>query len=253
MRSLCKTLLVLSLAVLLASPVFAQRQRGEGQPSGGQRGQGQQGRGQRGPGGGGSGGLGALLQNESVQKELKIDKAQAAKLKEAVTKVQDQHKDDFAKLRDLGQEERRTKSEELNKTVSAETLKAVSGILSADQTKRLKQIELQQTGVRAFSRPDVQQALKLTDEQKDALKTIAEDTAKQQRELFQGARGQGGAGRGQGNTEKMTALRKESMERVQKMLSADQKKAWKDLTGDAFEIQRGQGQRGPGRRQGGDR
>jgi hypothetical protein len=238
MRHLCKTALVLGLAVLLTGPAFAQRQRGQGQG-----GQGQPGRGQRGGGPGGGGGIGGLLQNESVQKELKIDKAEADKLKEAVTKVQDQHKDAIAKLRDLPQNERRTKGEELNKTVNEETLKAVSGILSADQTKRLKQIELQQAGVRAFSRPDVQQALKLTDEQKDALKTIAEDVAKQQRELFQGARGQGGAGggRGQGNAEKMTALRKESLEKIQKMLTADQKKTWKELTGEPFEIQRGQG------------
>src|SRR5260221_249101 len=80
-------------------------------------------------------------------------------------------------------------------------------------------------------------------EQKDALKTITEDVAKQQRELSQGARGQGGAGggRGQANAEKMTALRKESLEKIQKMLTADQKKTWKDMTGDPFENQRGPG------------
>jgi hypothetical protein len=236
MFSVCRTTLALGLAILLAGPALAQRQRGQGQ--------GQQG----GPGGGG---LGALVQNESVQKELKVDTGQATKLKEAVTKVQDQHKDDFAKLRGLSQEDRRAKGEELSQTVSEETLKAVSGILNEDQTKRLKQIDLQQAGVRAFSRPDVQLALKLTDEQKDALKTIAEDLAKQQRELFQGGRGQGGAGRGQsggrgqgGGGDRVAALRKESLDRVQKMLTAEQKKTWKELTGAAFEIQRSQGRRG---------
>jgi hypothetical protein len=219
--------LALGLTVVLASPAFAQR-RGQGQGQGG-----------RGPGGGG---IAGLLQNESVQKELKFDKEEADKVKDAVQKVRDKHADDFAKLRDGPQEERRQKTQELNKTVSEETLKSVSGILSADQLKRLKQIELQQAGVQAFTRPDVQKALTLTDEQKDAIKTIDEEAAKKRQELFQqgGGRRQGGGGQGQSQ---MATLRKETMERVQKLLTADQKKAWKDLTGDPFEIQRGQGRR----------
>src|SRR5262249_19273431 len=111
-------------------------------------------------------------------------------------------------------------------------------ILSADQLKRFKQIQLQQAGAGAFTQPDVQKALKLTDEQQEAIKTISEDAAKQRRDLTQGG------GRGQGNAEKMTAIRKESLDRIQKLLTADQKKTWKDLTGDAFTIQRPQGRRG---------
>jgi hypothetical protein len=221
--------LALGLTVVLASPAFAQR-RGQGQGQGG-----------RGPGGPG-GGIAGLLQNESVQKELKFDKEEADKVKDAVQKVRDKHADEFAKLRDMPQEERRQKSQELNKTVSDETLAAVSSILKADQMKRLKQIELQQAGVQAFTRPDVQKALTLTDEQKDAIKTIDEEAAKKRQELFQqgGSRRQAGGGQGQSQ---MATLRKETLERVQKLLTADQKKVWKDLTGDTFEIQRGQGRR----------
>jgi hypothetical protein len=47
----------------------------------------------------------------------------------------------------------------------------------------------------------------------------------------------------------MAALRKESLDRVQKMLTAEQKKTWKELTGTAFEIQRSQGRRGQQRQQ----
>jgi len=215
---------------VLASPAFAQR-RGQGQGQGG-----------RGPGGPGGGGIAGLLQNESVQKELKFDKEEADKVKDAVQKVLDKHADDLAKLRDMPQEERRQKSQALNKTVSDETLAAVSGILNADQMKRLKQIELQQAGMQAFTRPDVQKALTLTDEQKDAIKTIDEEAAKKRQELFQQGGGRRQAGGGQGQSQ-MATLRKETMERVQKLLTADQKKTWKDLTGDTFEIQRGQGRR----------
>src|SRR5437870_1640560 len=116
MRACCRFAFVLSLSSILASSAFSQ------QPQPGQRGQ-------RGGGGGGPGSVASLLQNESVQKELKVDKEQADKVKEAVQQVQDKHKDEFAKLRDMPQDERRTEGQKLNQAVSQETLKAVDPIL----------------------------------------------------------------------------------------------------------------------------
>jgi hypothetical protein len=205
--------LALGLITALAAPAVAQqRQRGQF-------------------GGRGQGGVGMLAENESVQKELNIDKDQADKIKEAVDKVRDSHKDEFTKLQDLGQDERRTKAEELGRAVSEETLKALADVLKPEQLKRLKQIELQQAGERAFTRPDVQAALKLTDDQKDQVKTLTEDAAKQRRELFQG-------GNAQGSRDKLTAVRKETLEKVQAVLTDGQKKTWKDLTGEPFELVR---------------
>jgi hypothetical protein len=220
MPTYVKTTLVLGSALLLAGPALAQRGQGRGQ--------------------GGGGGVGGLLQNESVQKELKIDSSAADKIKVAVQTVQDRHKDDLAKVREItDQTERRQKNQELSRTMSDETLKAVSDILTPDQLKRFKQIRLQQAGVQAFTQPDIQKSLNLTDEQKDAVKTISEDAAKQRRDLTQG-----GGGRGQGNAEKLAAIRKESLDRVQKLLNADQKKTWKEMTGEPFTIVRPQGRRG---------
>jgi Spy/CpxP family protein refolding chaperone len=221
MRRACFVFLALCAALLLASPAFAQRQQG-----------------QRG-GGFGQGGIGGLLQNESVQKELKLEQAQIDKVKEVVTKVQDNHKDDFAKLRDLAQDERRTKGQELNQTVSEEVLKGVGDILNADQIKRLKQIQLQQEGSRAFAKPDIQKALNLTDEQKEKIKTITDDAAKEMAALFQGGRQQ------QGNREKLAALRKDTQDKVLAVLTDEQKTTWKGMTGDAFEVVRTRRQPNP--------
>jgi hypothetical protein len=221
MRSYCRVVLALGLIALLAGPALAQQQQR-------QRGQG------RGQGGGfGQGGIGALLNNESVQKELKMDAGQVDKVKEAVKQVTDKHRDDFAKLRDLSQEERRTKTQELTRTVSAETRKAVSDILKPEQIKRLQQIELQQAGVMAFNQPEVQKALNLTDEQKQKIKTIGEDFVKEQRELRQPG------GNPQETQQKMAALRKQTTDKVQSLLTEDQKKSWKELTGEPFAMQAG--------------
>jgi len=56
-----------------------------------------------------------------------------------------------------------------------------------------------------------------------------------------GQGGAGGAGRGQGarggpNAEKVTALRKETTEKIVAVLNDDQKKSWKELTGEPFEL-----------------
>jgi len=223
--------LVLAIGVtgFIAAPAFAQRQPGQG----------------RGFGGGQFGGIAGLLRNESVQKELKMDKEQADKVAEAAKKVQDKHQDEFAKLRELSQEEQRTKRAELNRTVSAETLTAVSEVLKPEQVTRLKQIELQQAGVSAFTRAEVEKALALNDEQKGKMKGIADESQTKMRELFGGGRGQGGGGgrqRGQGNRgtppdqAKITALRKEMGDKALAVLTDDQKTTWKSMTGDTFTI-----------------
>src|SRR5262245_51252276 len=124
MKRACTVALTLGLVVLLASPALAQQRQ----------------RGQRGQFGGG-GGFALLLQNEGVQKELKLDQQQLEKTKEAVQNVQEKNRDALAKLADLNQEERRGKAQELNRAISQQTLSAVSPILKPDQLKRLKQIE----------------------------------------------------------------------------------------------------------------
>src|SRR5439155_18323809 len=116
----------------------------------------------------------------------------------------------------------REKFQALNKTVSEEQMKALSDILSADQIKRLKQISLQTRGAQAFADAEVQKELKLTDDQKDKIKTINDDARQEMQTLFQPG------GDREEAQKKMTALRKETMEKVMGVLTDDQKKAWKD-------------------------
>jgi len=217
MRRVCLSVLGLALVGILAQPALGQGQ-GRGQGRGGR--------------GAGMGGIAGLLNNESVQKELKLDSEQVDKIKAAIAKVRQQHEEDFTKLRDLDQEEQRTKRQELTKTVSEELLKSAGGILTPDQVKRLKQIDLQQAGTRAFTRADVEKGLNLTADQKEKIKAISEDAAKEMNELRQ-------AGGGQGNREKMTELRNQTNGKIQAVLTDDQKKTWKEMTGEPFQIQRG--------------
>lgn len=210
-----KASLVLGLAVFAADLVSAQ-QPGRGFPGGG---------------------VAALLASPDVAKELKLTEEQVTKVKEVSQQVREKFKDSFAKLKDASQEERQQKFQEIAKSMSEETGKALGSVLNAEQSKRLKQLELQMQGSRAFSEAEVQKSLGLTDEQKEKIKTIRDDAAKAMMELYQGGNFQEAA-------QKMQALRKETMEKITAVLSDAQKKSWKDMTGEAFEF-RFQGFRRP--------
>jgi hypothetical protein len=138
----------------------------------------------------------------------------------------------------------REKMQEAFKEIASETEKFVKDTLKPEQQKRLKQIQRQQAGIRAFQEEDVAKALKLTDEQKSDIGKLSEDIQNQGRELFQSA--QGDREKMQEIRKKMETLNKEAMEKVQKMLTPDQKKEWKELTGEPFTVRFEGGPGGPG-------
>jgi hypothetical protein len=109
--------------------------------------------------------------------------------------------------------------------------KVLTDILKPEQVKRLKQIQRQQMGVAAFSDPEVQKALNLTDGQKNQLRTIGEDLRKEREEIFKNA----GDNREEA-MKKMMTLNKEKLEGVTKLLTPEQQKAWKELVGEPFEF-----------------
>src|SRR5262249_48622552 len=154
-------------------------------------------------GGFGGGGMAMLLMNPDVQQELKLSEEQITKAKEIGQQIREKHKDDFAKLKDTPKEQAREKFQELFKTINGETEKALKDVLKPEQQKRLKQLELQARGVDAFTDSEIQTSLKLTDEQKEKIKTLNEDARKEMREIFQNAQGNF-----QEALPKVTALRK---------------------------------------------
>jgi hypothetical protein len=157
------------------------------------------------PGGSGKGSSNpaTLIQNESVKKELKLTDEQLAKVPAAI-------------------------------------MKALAEVLDADQMKRLKQIELQVKGSRAFAEPAVQTSLKMSSEQKDNIQSILADADKEYAELSKEAQKEFKSGNIQAlqaMREKMTAITKETKVRCTSVLSADQKRIWQELIGDDFKLE----------------
>lgn len=234
MSKLAKWVLAAALVAAVAGGAQAQRQ-----PGGGGRGMGMQ-----------QSVFVTALTNADLQKELKITDDQKKALKPAMDKAEEQAK----KMREMFaggggggfDREAMQKMMEEGRKFADEMKAMVEKSLTPEQVKRAKQIEVQAMGMRAFANEDVAKALKITDDQKEKLKGISDDMQKEMQDLRQeyGIRGFGGGGGGGGNVDqakmaefqkKNKALTDETMEKVMKAMTDDQKKAWKDMTGEPFD------------------
>jgi hypothetical protein len=185
------------------------------------------------------------LTNADLQKDLKITDDQKKSLKEVMDKAADLNKKrqeafsggqfDREKMQEL-----QTAATKLTEEAKAATDKAFTD----DQKKRMKQIEVQRMGFAAFANEDVAKAMKFTDDQKAKLKTLGEEMTKARGDLQKEyGIGGGGGGRPMIDAEKMaeftkkaTAMTADTMEKAKKELTDDQKKAWAELTGPAFDL-----------------
>jgi Spy/CpxP family protein refolding chaperone len=173
-----------------------------------------------GPGGFG-GGILMYLGQKSVQEELKMTEDQVNKLKELTAK----QRESFQQLRDLNQEERRTKMQEIAKAND----KAIGEILKSEQVKRAKEITLQltlrtQAGFVLMNNEAVGGALKINEEQKDKIREIQ---AKMREEMQ-------GLGRDEEARKKREELMKTTTEKVMGVLTAEQKTKLKEMQGKEF-------------------
>lgn len=182
-------------------------------------------------GGFGFGGFGGgsetfLLSNTSVQKELDLLDDQIAKIRELSEKQREGARDLFSGFRDLNEEQRNAKMEEIRTKMQArneETKKQLGEILLPHQMKRLSEISRQQR-IRgdgrsgSFSVDVVASELKLSDEQKEKLKAKAEEVQGKIRE-------------------RLAKVRQEAENDILSVLTPEQRAQWKDLVGEAFDYQ----------------
>lgn len=177
--------------------------------------------------------LAGLLGNEGVQKELKLDADQTVKANELAAKTREKMGEAFNSARELEGQERMNKMRELSQEINAGAKKEAAEFLKADQLSRLTQIDYQVRGASAFSDPEVQAKLKITDDQKSAIKEIGQESMEAMRSLFSNA---GNGGNREEMRTKMAELQKSTREKVEGKLTDDQKKAWKELLGAPFEV-----------------
>lgn len=182
--------------------------------------------------------------NKDLQADLKVTDAQKEKFKDSAAKLAEVQKK-MTDLRAAGQPDREKMTEVRTEQtkVNEEATKAVTEALTAEQKKRVKQIEVQAMGLRAFANEDVLKELKLTDEQKTKVKEVTDAVQKELTDAGLGrptGRPQPGATRPDAaalaeQAKKRAEINGKATEKVSALLTDDQKKAWKELTGDKFD------------------
>ncbi len=193
MKRLMQITVAAAVVMLAVGPALAQQQRG---------------------GGRGFGMMNTifLLNQKSVQEELKLTDEQIAKVKE----LQEKQREAFQNFRDMSPEERQQKMQEMTK--------AVDQTLKPQQLKRIKQIALQQAGARAVNDEEVAKALNVTDEQKEKFREIQREFFEKMREL----------GFDEDKAKERESLQKETNEKMMAVLTSDQKAKLKEMQGEPF-------------------
>jgi Spy/CpxP family protein refolding chaperone len=182
-----------------------------------------------------------LLRMAEVQKELNITDAQKPKLDDLLEELQSDAQSamsgfDFQAIRDMSPEERNTKMSEIRaKTdeLNKQSEPKIAKVLDENQMKRLKQLQIQQEGSAAFTRPEVVAKLNLTDDQKAKIKKLQDDAMAQMRSAFNPDASQEER---QAARAKMQESRAKTLKDIVALLNSDQAKTWSELTGKEFKF-----------------
>lgn len=164
---------------------------------------------------------GMLLMNKSVQEDLKLTEDQIKK----ITEVGEQQKKAMADLQNVEGADRFKKLMELAGTSE----KSYSTILKPEQAKRLKQITLQTQGLNTLAfNEELIKELSITAEQREKLQGIQMESFKQTAGLRDSATTR------EEMMKKTAEITKATQEKLQAVLTAEQKTKWKEMTGEPF-------------------
>jgi hypothetical protein len=172
-----------------------------------------------------------LILLKPVQKELKLSDDQIKKVEKVPQIIRAKMEDQLAELEKLEDAEMKAKSKQIREGYRKEFPKHLAEILTPEQMSRLKQISLQSLGIKAFVDPEVEKSLELTAEQKATMKALDEKAHKATFDVYLNSGGNTKAAR-----QKIQEMNKEMVASAVAALTDKQKKAWKDLTKDPFEI-----------------
>jgi Spy/CpxP family protein refolding chaperone len=177
-----------------------------------------------------------LLSNKGVQKEIKMTPEQSDKVQKIVREVYDKYQADTRKARADRDQKQFAKLVLDSTTETRERVnKALPDILDRDQIKRVKQIQIQVNGLLSLNKPEIQKELNLTDAQKEQIKKIGDGLTMDLAEVFKDV-SSAPLRKLPEATRKARTLRDEATRKAVDTLNDDQKKTWKEMTGEKFDF-----------------
>jgi len=174
----------------------------------------------------------ALYQMPDVGKTLNLTAEQVAALNKLTEQTQTQFRDPYAKLATLAEAERLAQLQDLNRQYVGDWNKAARDIFNDAQRVRYQQLYYQYGGFNAFTDPVVQKRLALTEAQLQDVRDQQMWTARQMTDINR---------LGATDAAKAAQLYKEYLaerqERLNKYLTPEQQKAWREMVGDPYTFQ----------------
>ncbi len=193
---------------------------------------------------------------DKLQDELKLSEEQATRVRDLPEVIRKGHAAEARQLHDKQQEQQKEQTA-LEARQAAEMAKAMTAVLKPEQQRRLEQIRVQSLGLGAWDDPAVRKALKLTDKQMESIRRIREAAKANVRDMMmQVSRDAGDFGRDirkqlRIRERKTAAAYRAVLDRMVAVLTPEQRKRWRELTGEPvrlrvdFEFQGFPGRLGP--------
>ncbi|OHB80326.1 MAG: hypothetical protein A2V98_24255 [Planctomycetes bacterium RBG_16_64_12] len=179
-----------------------------------------------------------LLRLEQVQKEMKLSEEQTAKVKHLVEKLGAEMREQYAALREIeDRDQRRAKMTELRDQFDDKTREQLRGLVEREQMMRLYQIRMQvRAVVDSLANTYVARRLELSDEQKEKVAELGEQTQAKRSELFDALRDASEEQRAE-VFQKLRQLRSDADEEALALLTAEQKEAFENMKGEKIELE----------------
>lgn len=162
-----------------------------------------------------------------VQAELKLDQTQKELIAALTERYRQEARSLFQSLRDLSEEDRRTRIRELTTKYDRE----LTGVLKPEQKKRLNQIVWQARGPSVVLEEAVGSQLNLTADQRNRIQAIVEQMAQARRQAFQNAQGDF-----QGVQQQLQQLRQQEEQQINAVLTETQRTKLREILGPPFQL-----------------
>jgi hypothetical protein len=169
-----------------------------------------------------------LLNDADVRKELNVTDEQTKKLQQDFKAVRDDVLGKYRNYKAPNAADAAAKASEALEKIYDQSDKSIAKVLTAEQAERLKQIDRQQRGLLAQG---TRKALQLTAEQTQQIQKIQDDLDKDYRQVTRKF-----ALDRKSRVASWQELRKQAVDKEIDVLTAEQRKLWKDLSGEPFDL-----------------
>ncbi len=174
-----------------------------------------------------------MVFRDKVQERLKVSDDQKKKLQEPLEGFIKEMTEVFQSLDGVKPEEREKKIGPYRQKAHEKLAAFLKETLKEEQLKQLRQLVLQQEGLFALGHPEVMAELKVADEQKKQFISVVQELQRKIEPLFQEAQS---AGNPQELGPKVMKLHKQYEGKIDGILSDAQKKHWKEMLGEPFDL-----------------